>query len=164
MRNDREDIDYLLKEMEKLKVAQYQIGDIYITTDDTDPAIKFGYGEWEAFGAGKSLVAIDTGDTDFDTVEETGGAKTHTLTVSEMPSHNHGGSTSSNNAYNTTSVYGSSGSTNHVAQQWGGNYIGADSTYQSRTIHSHTISSQGGGSAHSIMNPYIVVYMWKRTA
>ncbi len=46
---------------------------------------------WVAFGAGKVLVGLDSGDSDFDTAEETGGAKTdsHTLTISEIPAHTH---------------------------------------------------------------------------
>src|SRR3546814_10075624 len=44
---------------------------------------------WSAFGAGRVLVGLDSLDTDFDTVEETGGEKTHVLTEAEMPVHDH---------------------------------------------------------------------------
>jgi microcystin-dependent protein len=57
-----------------------------------------GFGTWAAFGAGRVLVGLDAGDVDFDTVEETGGAKTHTLTVDEMPSHTHTQAGSDNSA------------------------------------------------------------------
>jgi len=54
----------------------YQVGAIYITVDPEDPAITLGYGTWQPFGVGRVLVGVDTSDTDFDTVEETGGSKT----------------------------------------------------------------------------------------
>ena len=67
----------------------YPIGSIYIAVVSTNPATLLGFGTWSAFGTGRTLVGIDTGDTDFDVVEETGGAKTVTLTSTEMPSHTH---------------------------------------------------------------------------
>ena len=54
----------------------YQVGAIYITVDSENPAVTLGYGTWAAFGTGRVLVGVDVGDTDFDTVEETGGSKT----------------------------------------------------------------------------------------
>lgn len=53
----------------------YQVGAIYVTVDDENPAITLGYGTWEAFGVGRVLVGVDTSDADFDTVMETGGSK-----------------------------------------------------------------------------------------
>lgn len=67
----------------------FPVGYIYISVDPTNPATVLGYGTWAAFAAGRVLVGIDAGQTEFDTVEETGGAKTHTLTTAEMPSHTH---------------------------------------------------------------------------
>ena len=99
-----------------------------------------GFGTWVAFGAGKVIVGLDSGDTDFDTAEETGGAKTHTLTVNQIPAHTHTIDTSDNPA--------GSGSL-EVA---GGSPIGTKST-----------QSTGGGQAHNNLQPYIVAYMWKRT-
>jgi microcystin-dependent protein len=82
-------------------------------------------------------VGIDSGDTDFDTVEEPGGAKTHTLTVDEMPAHTH-----------------KVGSTSLVTAS-GGNERKPEGT-------SDNTSSTGGGQAHNNLQPYIVVYFWKR--
>ena len=82
-------IDANVNVVEVLKKA-YPIGSVYINASNaTNPASLLGFGTWSAFGAGRTLVGIDSGDTDFDTVEETGGAKTHTLSVAEMPSHTH---------------------------------------------------------------------------
>ena len=67
----------------------YPVGSIYIAVVSTNPATLLGFGTWSAFGTGRTLVGIDTGDVDFDVVEETGGAKTVTLTSAEMPSHTH---------------------------------------------------------------------------
>src|SRR5262245_36512923 len=54
----------------------FPIGAVFISVVSTNPATSLGYGTWSAIGAGKVLVGLDSGDTDFDTVEETGGAKT----------------------------------------------------------------------------------------
>jgi hypothetical protein len=119
----------------------YPVGSIYMNaTSSTNPGTLIGFGTWVAFGAGKVPVGIDSTDTDFDTAEETGGAKTHTLTVDEIPAHTHSvpNSGSQNNSFDSGTTVG-----NDVAG---------------------TSGSTGGGSAHNNLQPYIVVYMWKRTA
>ena len=79
----------------------YPVGAVHITTANVNPGTYLTGTTWELFGSGKTLVGIDTDDTDFNTVEKTGGAKTvnlnhnhstgnHTLLLSEIPSHNHG--------------------------------------------------------------------------
>lgn len=67
----------------------FPVGYIYISVSPTNPGTVLGYGTWVAFAVGRTLVGIDTGDTDFDTVEETRGSKTHTLVTGEMPIHAH---------------------------------------------------------------------------
>ena len=47
-------------------------------------------GTWELIAQGRTLVGVDTADTDFSTVKKTGGSKTVTLTTSQIPSHTHG--------------------------------------------------------------------------
>jgi hypothetical protein len=132
----------------------YPVGSIYTTISATAPATLLGMGTWEAFGAGKVPVGIDASDTDFDTVEETGGAKTdsHTLTTGEIPAHSHdlwktrsGDSTSYpyDSRINTTTASG---------------YRDTDTT----SIQDNT--GGGGAHTHDIVQPYIVVYMYKRTA
>lgn len=56
--------------------AAYPIGSIYISTNSANPATTLGFGTWAAFGAGRVPVGFDSGQTEFDTDEETGGAKT----------------------------------------------------------------------------------------
>ena len=119
----------------------YPVGSIYINaTSSTNPATLLGFGTWVAFGAGKVIVGLDSSDTDFDTAEETGGAKTHTLTTSEIPSHTHSLSTSDNP---------------------GG--TGAIEVAGGAPTSTQTTQATGGGGAHNNLQPYIVAYMWKRT-
>src|SRR3990172_12746051 len=77
--------------------GELPVGFVFISVVSTNPATLLGYGTWSAFGAGRVLVGLDSGDTDFDTVEETGGAKTsshaHTsgpLTTDTYGGHTHG--------------------------------------------------------------------------
>jgi len=118
------------------------VGAIYISTVSTNPSFILGYGTWVAFGEGRTLVGVDTGQTEFDTVEETGGAKTHTLTVSEMPAHDH-------------DIYaGNSGSGSPSLAIAG----------QNTTPSTAYISDKGDGQPHNNLPPYITVYFFKRIA
>ena len=122
--------------------ALHPVGSIYTNaTNSTNPATLLGFGTWVAFGAGRVMVGLDSGDTDFDTAEETGGSKTHTLTVNEIPEHTHN--------YDKPNL--SEAFTDGTAAR----YQGTTST---------ATTSTGGGAAHNNVQPYITVYMWKRTA
>jgi microcystin-dependent protein len=66
----------------------YPVGSIYMSANSTNPSSLFG-GTWIQWGAGRVPVGVNTSDGDFNTVEKTGGAKTHTLTSAQIPSHNH---------------------------------------------------------------------------
>jgi hypothetical protein len=130
-----------------LNSAAYPVGAIFTTTvayaDSAAVVAAIGGTTWAAFGAGKVLVGLDSGDTDFDTAEETGGAKTHTLTTGEIPAHTH------TQAFRVASTDSGISTPGHKSG-------GGDST--------QTSSSTGGGGAHANVQPYIVVYFWKRTA
>ena len=121
----------------------YPVGSIYMSTANTSPANFLG-GTWVAWGSGRVPVGVNASDTDFNSVEKTGGEKTHTLTIAEMPSHSH-----STNIELTTG----SGSQFRLRDQ-GGNQFSSPP---------HT-GKTGGGGAHNNLPPYITCYMWKRTA
>jgi len=63
----------------------WPVGSIFLSTVPTNPAVLLGFGTWVAFAQGRVLVGIDPTQVEFDTVLETGGAKTHVLTVAETP-------------------------------------------------------------------------------
>ncbi len=76
--------------VEELIAGQaWPIGSVFISVVPTNPGILLGIGTWVAFATGRVLVGIDPNDTDFDTAEETSGAKTVALAVTEMPIHTH---------------------------------------------------------------------------
>ena len=61
--------------------ASFPIGSIFLTVLDQEPRTLLGYGTWTRFGEGKFLVSYSSGETEFDSVLETGGTKTHTHTL-----------------------------------------------------------------------------------
>ena len=128
----------------------YPVGSIYINAGvSTSPATLMGFGTWSRYGEGRVLVSQSVSDTEFDTLNETGGSKTHTLTVSELPSHTH------THTVKTGRSYSSSIGGPPIVQ--GSNNVLLNSSEE-------TTSSTGSGSAHNNLQPYIVVYMWRRTA
>tara|TARA_B100000945_G_scaffold315596_1_gene315026 strand:+ start:170 stop:1441 length:1272 start_codon:yes stop_codon:yes gene_type:complete len=146
--------------------AVYPVGSIYINaTNSTNPGTLLGFGTWVAFGSGKVPVGIDSSDTDFDTAEETGGAKTHTLTESELPAHRHFlfRNVTVGNIGDTTSTLSAAHHYDFAGEE---RYrIRKSSSTDAFLEPDITLSGQtGSGSAHNNVQPYIVVYMWKRTA
>lgn len=107
------------------------------------------------------LVGFDSGQTEFDTVEETGGAKTHTLTTAEMPAHNHSITDPGHTHTQTTSA--TDGASTRADSSSGGTQYTNVANINSNTT-GITINNTGSGNAHNNLQPYIVVYMWKRTA
>ena len=128
----------------------YPIGAVYISVNSTDPGTIWSGTTWVAFGAGRTLVGIDGGDASFNSVEETGGAKTHTLTTAQLPAHYHS--------------YYDQWYSLHPYLLWSSaapQNLGGPSTFQSQ---GRNTGNAGSGSSHNILQPYIVTYMWKRTA
>lgn len=119
----------------------YPIGSIYMSVKNVNPSTFIG-GTWSAWGSGRVPVGVNSSDTDFATVEKTGGEKTHKLTINEMPSHDHkvGGLPS---------------------RETGTEWAGASGV---SAVRSATTTKTGGGAAHNNLPPYITCYMFKRTA
>ena len=138
-------------------LKKHPIGSIEINVNGVNPSEYIG-GTWESYGSGRVLVGVDTSQTEFDTVEKTGGSKTHahttgnhTLTIDEMPAHTHGGvldfrKGAVNLSESLSAINGLGGSTANF-------YTGGNGA------HNH-----GNTGASSNIQPYITVYIWKRTA
>lgn len=134
--------------------AVYPIGAIFTTVSDVaalatsaaEVATLMGFGTWLAYGEGTVLVGKEATGT-FSTAGATGGSETHQLTVAELPSHTH----TVSHTTATERLYGGSD---------------ANRTYSNVTgsASNETTSSTGSGTAHNNLQPYVVVYMWKRTA
>ena len=128
-------------------LAAYPVGAIYISVDNANPSTIFA-GTWSPFGAGRVLVGVDPNDTDFDTAEEEDGHKTHTLLESEMPAHTHVHTVQTGRSFSSST---------------GSAPIVQGSSQEQLDSADVTTSSTGGGQAHNNLQPYITVYMWKRT-
>lgn len=181
-------------EMDAITNKIWPVNSIYINTVNVNPSTFLG-GVWVPFATGKTIVGVDTGQTEFNTPEKSGGHK-------ELQSHAHG-LNGHNHSVNITSG-GQSASHNHTTgnssyKYWpvatgipeadsgdvGGNTYkypripsGATwgkitNTGNQSSDHSHYVSgstggnsgnttSTGGGNAGNLQ-PYITVYMWKRT-
>lgn len=122
----------------------HPVGSIYMTTIETNPSEIFGFGTWELWGAGRVPVGVDTTQSEFNTIEKTGGEKTHTLTINEMPSHNH------------NIRAGEEGT--EVHNEFGPINTSNKNKYQILSLYS------GGNQPHNNLQPYITCYMFKRTA
>ena len=136
----------------------YPVGSIYTNASvSTNPATLLGFGTWTAFGAGRVAVGFDSGNALFDTAEETGGnadaivvSHTHTATVTD-PGHSH-----TVNSYNTTG--GCVAGPNGVVTV--GGTVTAATVTTGITVANSTAGLSGTNANYQ---PYITVYMWKRT-
>jgi len=137
----------------------HPVGSIYINaTNATNPGTLLGFGTWTAFGAGRVPVGFNSANALFDTAEETGGSAdaitvshNHTATVTD-PTHTH--SFSADQQVNPGSLYG-------------GGPVGTTSTTTTSgasTGISVSIGTTGSTGTNANYQPYITVYMWKRTA
>ena len=118
--------------------AQIQIGELYVSKTDDDPATTLGYGTWGAAMVGRAFVGVgDNGVRDW-TIGLQHGEDKHQITVLELPAHGHGLSQATN-----TSI---GGSTTRV--QGGGSDAASQST--------------GGDDPHNNVQPSEAVYAWER--
>jgi len=146
----------------------HPIGSIFQTVhnyaDSAAVVAAIGGTTWVRFAEGKVMVGYDASDTDFDTSEETGGAKTHTLTEAELPAHRHFlfRNVGVGNIGDTTASLSAAHFYADGSQSYRIRKSSATNAFLEPDI---TLSGQtGSGSAHNNLQPYVVVYMWKRTA
>ena len=120
------------------------VGHLLHRHDETNPGTLYPGTIWGRVAMGRMLVGQDAGDAAFRTIGQAGGEKTHVLSVAELPAHSHGVS-----------------------------FWDADDASHQRvagTGHDHSeertqaTSATGGGMPFSLMNPFLVVAIWRRTA
>jgi hypothetical protein len=122
----------------------YPVGSIYMNASvSTNPGTLLGFGTWTAHAAGRVNVGVGTSDQAF-AAGATGGESNHTLTTAELAVHSH--------TWNSGTATATGGGTSGVALNNAGFNIAAPG------------GNAGSGSAHNNLQPYVVVYMWKRTA
>ena len=153
----------------------FPVGSVFLSVVSTNPATLLGYGTWSAIAAGKMLVGLDATDTDFDTAEETGGAKTKTISQANLRNISTDAGTSHNHTQDSHS---------HVLGELRSATTGGVATYIARTADTsstagtdkttntavatnqaeaaHTHSLGGSGTALNVVNPYFVVRIWRR--
>lgn len=160
----------------------YPVGSIYTNaTNAANPSTILGFGTWTKFGEGRVLVGVNSSDADFGSAGATGGVKEVTLTNAQLPNHTHVidppnvGTSASGNHNHKMPIY-----SGNAGQGTGGDIRGANinsnalSNYNTTDAgnHAHTVDippftsggSGGGGQSHTNMQPYVTVFMWRRTA
>lgn len=159
--------------------VMYPAGIIVEFAADVDPNTVWQGTTWERMPAGRVLISAGQySESNYShnyTLGETGGEATHKLTVDEMPSHQHGGQTSGDGQHNHgfwlgrswNQIYGNDGfgyggSAPQNIEHRGSAYLYTDGN--GNHGHSFTTDWRGGDASHNIVQPYIVVNRWKRTA
>lgn len=145
----------------------HPVGSIYINaTNATNPGTLLGFGTWTAFGAGRVPVGFDSGNALFDTAEETGGSAnatlpshTHTFTGTALASHTH-----QIGSRDSTANDGGGSAQEFVNDFGTGGGAAATTSSVSGGTPAGTNSTEGASATNANYQPYITVYMWKRTA
>lgn len=154
-------------------LASHPIGSIEVNVTGVNPSTYIG-GNWTLWGSGRVPVGIDPTQTEFNTVEKTGGEKTHILTIDEMPKHTHAITITSGGAHQhnvATFPYSGTNKEYYCISQTPGGDVNKDITWrggiaQESGEHTHSASAaeNGKSQAHNNLQPYITCYMWKRSA
>lgn len=129
----------------------YPVGSIYMSVNSTNPSNYFG-GTWEQIKGRFLLGCGDNGDGWNYSPNSTGGEATHTLTINEIPSHQHNG------IYWYGRPFSLDGGSNAISLSQGWSAANADTTGGFGTGHT------GGSQGHNNLPPYLAVYIWKRIA
>lgn len=134
--------------LQQIMLAMYPVGAIYMSANAVSPADLFG-GTWERI-EDRFLLAAGSSYT----AGSTGGEATHTLTIEEMPSHNH-------QIHQWTYILSSGGGSGkyNISSQSAGN---GNANYANEDTEYRTSYEAGGGQPHNNMPPYLAVYTWRR--
>jgi hypothetical protein len=136
--------------------AAYPVGSIYMNTSSgTNPATLLGFGTWTALAAGQMLLGNGGGYT----AGNTGGSATTTLTTANMPSHTH-----AVNDPGHTHTYTFKSTTGGTLAGEDPNSVGNVSANTGTAFTGITLGTAGSGTSFTTISPYLVVYMWQRTA
>jgi len=142
----------------------WPVGSLYVSISPTNPALLFGFGTWAAFGAGRCLVGVDPGDTNFDAAEKTAGSKTVALTEAQLPAHSHGVTDPGHAHVEQVNSATTGGLSGFAARDTSTNTPAATDYSTASAQTGMSIQNTGGGQAHPNVQPSIAVYFFKRTA
>ena len=184
--------DYINQRFQSILGEMYPVGSIYLSVKNENPSSKFG-GTWVAWGSGRVPVGVNSSDSSFNSVEKTGGSKTHnhTITVNNKAAFT-SGSTSLTTAqlpkvFGTITMHGGSEGSNIYTMA--GCFKAAKTARGYRTCtgviggatsvgvfefnnggkgqsHTHSIPTHNhtaSSNSPTALPPYITCYMWKRT-
>lgn len=176
------------KEFVSSPLDAYPVGAYYISSESTSPEVLFG-GTWVRVQDRMILAAGSSY-----TAGNTGGSATKTLSIANMPTHSHSCSSTGNHTHTRGSMnitggsiinwyanadisgafYNTSSPSAYIAESTSSSYRQHDTFFDasrawsgatsSNGLHQHTIGNNGSGTAFDIMPPYIVAYVWRRTA
>lgn len=166
-------VRFLKKKMDSLLDTVYPVGSIYMSVNDASPATFIG-GTWVPWGMGRTIVGVGANEANTNTnrgnasanefnisnPEVKGGEYIHTLSVNEMPSHDHnvGGPVNHSWGVNFGNMEPTSGRSYNFA--FTPDVVNGNKTYAGDGARAW---NNGGGQAHNNVQPYITCYMWKRT-
>ena len=150
----------------------FPVGSVFLAVVATNPATLLGYGSWTQIAGGRVLVGQTGADVDFDVAEETGGAKTHThaghSAHAALATHQHrlpfGQLASDSLSWQTTPVFGTGADITTNRINTGSASTQAIAAELSEAISGGTPDAHSAHDTPNSMNPYFVVYIWKRTA
>lgn len=150
--------------VKEVLLAAHPVGDIKYTTNSANPSTYIG-GTWEAYGEGLVLVGVDAGQTEFDTVGETGGVKEVTLTAAQsgLPAHDHDvtdpGHQHANPGAEASPFF------SEIGPSYGVTIPSTEVTSVAATgLTVDAVAAAPAAEAHTNLQPYGVVYIWRRTA
>lgn len=122
-------------------ICMYEVGDHASFPKGVNPNLRFPGTVWKRL-KGRVVIGVDEEQEEFQTSDLTGGEKTHSLTIAEMPAHNHELSTSYSNSSPWSGVM--------RAEVKGGQKTGT--------------SSAGSGNPHNNLPPYVTKFLWERVS